>query len=184
MSFFTTLFVQQLEDIQKERFCENFCELWKDEIEDELDYLEKYVNENKDEIQEALLISTSFTNTTEASVLDTRSYNFSNVGSGNAVYHDHFEFTSYYDYILSRHPMYGRIQPYIKSEKTGLVTSMYRIWKSKGFLMKLAERLKLPKNAYFVVRSKKEDNTDFLTFPDEPIPQFTNTLILVYRFAK
>ena len=188
MAFFSDSIIKKLEETHKENLSEKFCESWNEQIEDELKRLEEYILENKTEIQEALVLSTNFTKTTESLVACTTSYDFSKVGGGDAMYDNYTGLRSYHSYIVSRESMYYSMcsrakNNYIDSEKTGKITSLYRIWKSKDFLKKLAERLKLPKNAYFAVYSEEVDG-EFVTFPDEDIIQYRNRLMLIYRFAK
>jgi hypothetical protein len=175
--------IDKLEVAHTTMMLDKFCDEWKDEIDNELRYLVNYINRYMERIQKDLITRTSFLKTTQTKILGTTSHDFSRVGGGNARYCGHYVDVSYYEYLMHQTNQHDDIKGYIKS-LTGKITSRYKIWTSDGFLNKLAERLKLPENAYFMIRSKKADG-GFLDFPEEPaITEYRNALMLVYRFSK
>ena len=176
MALFTSTDVLALKIRQNEKRNEKFVERFSKEIEDELSYLENMIRWSKEFFLQRLYDNISGIKTSEVDVSKIRSFGFSKVGGGYATcMRPDSDYLSYDEYVAEEYP---------ESFKTygSLVLSRFRIWKSKDFLKKLAEKLELPKEMYFTIWSKKIKTEDTF-FKDEDISEYEATLRLVIRFA-
>jgi len=176
MALFTTNDINMLNDKQKEKRDEWFLYMHASDIEAELDALAYGIHDSRDSIFKSLMKNIVGVNTTYADVMMIRSFDFSSAGGGHALHMlDNYEYAS-----LSEHAYRAFPESYTQVSRV----SLYRIWKSKGFLKRLAEKLELPENMYLLVDSRPINVEDQKFFGKTDIPEYNNTLRIVYRFQK
>lgn len=168
MALFNSYDMDELKFIQKSARDENFLNEYGDMIDGELGQLEDWMRINKMFVFGMLKARTTHAKISQVEVATIRSFDFSRVGG---------EFMS--EHIGES--CYGSMacESFPESFVDGV--NRFRLWKSKNFLVRLADRLQLPDNMKFVIRSYiVEDN--FKQFKNCQITEYTTEIVLVVNF--
>ena len=176
MALFTTNDFNMLNDKQKDERDKSFLYTHASDIDAELDALAYGIRDSRDSIFKSLMKNIVGVKTTYADIMMIRSFDFSIPGGGHALFMmDNYEIASLYEHTYRAFPgSYTQVSR----------VSLYRIWKSKDFLKRLAEKLELPENMYLLVDSRPIKVEDEKFFGKTDIPEYKNTLRIVYRFKK
>ena len=183
MAFLTSSDLADITTTHKHALNNYFTNKWKSEIDYELDMTVSALQEDKVRFLHELKENISHLRTAEVVVRVARSFDFRNVGGADATYeleHTGNIFTGDFDteHITFR----DKAKNNWPSSWVDNV-NIFNIWRSKDFLKKLAERLGLPENVYFVIRTSHDDKC-LHTFKDRDVVQYKNKLVMVYRFSR
>jgi hypothetical protein len=186
MALFDEFQIQQLEAKQFQKRREHFKSLYRDLICDELNCLEHDIQKHKDELFEGILNDVSFIKTASVPIRTIRSFDFRSVKgkmyntTGGSIFDGTFDgyWTPFKTFAAKHYP--ESFVTYLPSESE---VDLYHIWRSDNFLKDLETRLALPENMYFQIRSRQIEDDQRL-FQEYDIPEYENTLMLVYRFSK
>jgi hypothetical protein len=175
MALFTAADIEMLTSKNSEKRNDWFVRDHVDDIESEFDILAHEIHTNRDRIVRMLTEKTVGLKTTYADILTIRSFDFSKVGGpfGEHMLNDIYD--TYVGHAQAAFP-----ESYMRRR----LVSRYPIWKSKNFLIRLAEMLDLPANMYFVVDSLPITVESQKLFGKTNIAEYNNTLRIVYRFIK
>lgn len=175
MALFNSYDIDELKAAHKDKMADWFVKEYEPNIIVEWDVLENYLRENKNYFFDKLKQTITGLKTAEYPFETIRSFDFSKVGGGNAIYPNNVLYT-YKDYAS---------QYYKSSFDTVRYKTLnrYAIWKSKDFLKILAERLQLPENIDFVIRTRPVDD-DARLFENPSISEYITQLCIRIRFSK
>ena len=176
MALFTNSDIAEVKSVHTEKRRSLFATKFAISIDRELEFLAALVRACKDNLLKDLKGNAIGFKTTSAEIVTCRSFDFSEVGGGNALYSGNISMT--YNQVAS-----AWVRASFRDDD-GLPVNRYLLWKSKDFLKRLATKLELPEEMYFQVNSTQigEDDT---FFDDQPkIKEYSNTLYIVLRLAK
>lgn len=177
MALFNSYDIAELKAVQSDKRAEQFTKDYSEEIEMELKELENMIRMEKTFFFNALKNRTTHLKTAVVEVSTIMSFNFSKVGGPRGCYlTDDDEYTTYDAYA-------SREFPTSFCMKDGYPVSKFNLWKSKDFLVKLAERLELPNNMYFQIRSNIVDTENKIFQYENKIVQYVTDLCLVVSFV-
>jgi hypothetical protein len=167
MALFTSYDMDELKSIQKSARDENFLNEYGDMIDNELADLEDWMRINKTFVFDMLKARITDAKISQVEIATIRSFDFSRIGG---FFASHDTGASYGERACESFP-----------ESFADVVSRFRLWKSKNFLIRLADRLQLPNNMKFVIRSHIVED-DFKRFRNYNVTEYTTDLVLVLSF--
>jgi len=168
MALFNSYDIEELKTLQKTCRTENFLKEHGDMIDAELGNLEDWMRINKVFVFEMLKARITHAKISQVEVATIRSFDFSRVG-GEFMSEDIGESS------------YGSMASEAFPESFVYGVNRFRLWKSKNFLVKLADRLQLPNNMKFVIRSYIVED-EFKQFKNCQITEYTTDIVLVVNF--
>jgi len=167
MALFNSYDVEELKCLQKSARDENFLNEYGHMINNELANLEDLMRINKTFVFDMLKARITDAKISQVEIATIRSFDFSRIGG---FFMSHDAGASYGERACESFP-----------ESFADVVSRFRLWKSKNFLVKLADRLQLPDNMKFVIRSHIVEE-DFKRFRNYNVTEYTTDLVLVVSF--
>lgn len=175
MSFFTYAQIAQLEESHREWREKAYEVEHKTSIEYEIDRLNMRVLLNKGKLFQELKDTVTHGKRCLAKIDTIRSFDFSKVG-GKYAYHVSEDGTVIKPYGTIAEEAYPASYSYISDTHQ----SKFNLWKSKDFLKKLAEKLKLPENVFLKISSVPDFQTRL--FKDDRIREYNTAIYMVYCF--
>ena len=178
MALFNCYDIAELKAVQSAKRLEQFTNRYSEEISAEMDRLENKIRSDKDFFFNALKERTTHHTKSVVEVETIASFNFSNVGGGDAVYcTDDDEYVCYTYHAFNHFP-----ESFCNTRDNDWINK-FNLWKSKDFLIKLADRLGLPDMMHFEIRSYIVDDKKKIFSYHNSAVQYSTDLCLVVRFV-